>query len=49
MKELKAWVAKRPRDSSLGTEKIHKQLIAKPLNITEGLNKLKAEMKTSKA
>ena len=49
MQELKAWVAKRPRDSSLGTEKIHKQLIAKPLNINEGLNKLKAEMKTSKA
>lgn len=46
MKELKAWIAKRPRDSSLDTEKIRKQLKAKPLNITEGLRQLKEEMKT---
>ena len=43
MSELKAWVAKRPRDSSLSTEKIQKQLITKPLNITEELRKLKEE------
>ncbi|HII85989.1 TPA: dTDP-4-dehydrorhamnose reductase [Candidatus Bathyarchaeota archaeon] len=46
MSELKAWVAKRPRDSSLNTEKIRKQLKAKPLNIVEGIVKLKAEMET---
>ena len=46
MEELKAWIAKRPRDSSLNTEKIRKQLIAKPLNIAEGLDKFKAEMET---
>ncbi len=44
MKELKAWVAKRPRDSSLNTQKIRKQLKVKPLNITEGLARLKKEM-----
>ena len=43
MEELKAWIAKRPRDSSLNTEKVRKHLIAKPLNIAEGLRKLKAE------
>jgi len=43
MSELKAWVAKRPRDSSLSTEKIQKQLITKPLNINEELRKLKEE------
>ena len=46
MSELKAWVAKRPRDSSLSTKKIQKQLITKPLNITEGLRKLKEERET---
>ena len=46
MSELKAWVAKRPRDSSLSTAKIQKQLITKPLNITEGLRKLKEERET---
>lgn len=46
MKELKAWTAKRPRDSSLDTTKIQKQLRTKPLNINEGLSKLKEEMKT---
>jgi dTDP-4-dehydrorhamnose reductase len=45
MNELKVWVAKRPRDSSLSTEKIQKQLITKPLNITEELRKLKEERK----
>jgi len=45
MTELKAWIAKRPRDSSLNTKKIQKQLGTKPLNINEGLSKLKDEMK----
>jgi dTDP-4-dehydrorhamnose reductase len=46
MSQLTAWVAKRPRDSSLNTSKIQKQLKTKPLDITEGLNKMKEEMKT---
>jgi dTDP-4-dehydrorhamnose reductase len=46
MSQLTAWTAKRPKDSSLNTGKIQKQLKTKPLNITEGLNKMKEEMKT---
>jgi dTDP-4-dehydrorhamnose reductase len=46
MSQLTAWIAKRPKDSSLDTGKIQKQLKTKPLNITEGLNKMKEEMKT---
>jgi dTDP-4-dehydrorhamnose reductase len=46
MAKLTAWIAKRPRDSSLNTNKIQKQLKAKPLNITEGLKKMKQEMET---
>jgi dTDP-4-dehydrorhamnose reductase len=46
MSQLTAWVAKRPKDSSLNTDKIQKQLKTKPLNITEGLNKMKDEAKT---
>jgi len=46
MEKLKSWIAKRPRDSSLNTQKMRKQLNAKPLNITEGLARLKAEMET---
>jgi dTDP-4-dehydrorhamnose reductase len=45
MNELKAWIAKRPKDSSLNTKKIQEQLKTKPLNINEGLSKLKEEMK----
>jgi dTDP-4-dehydrorhamnose reductase len=45
MNELKAWIAKRPRDSSLSTEKVQQQLKTKPLSINEGLSKLKEEMK----
>jgi dTDP-4-dehydrorhamnose reductase len=45
MSQITAWIAKRPRDSSLKTDKIQKQLKTKPLNITEGLNKMKQEMK----
>jgi dTDP-4-dehydrorhamnose reductase len=46
MSQLTAWIAKRPKDSSLNTDKIQKQLKTKPLNITEGLNKMKDEAKT---
>ncbi len=46
MSRLAVWVAKRPRDSSLNTEKIQKQLKTKPLNVTEGLNRMKKEAET---
>ena len=46
MEQLTAWIAKRPRDSSLNTDKIRSQLEAKPLNITEGLDRMKREAKT---
>ena len=45
MSQLTVWIAKRPKDSSLNTGKIQKQLKTKPLNIAEGLNKMKEEMK----
>ncbi len=45
MNELKAWIAKRPRDSSLSTHKIQQHLQTKPLNINDGLNRLKEELK----
>ncbi|MEM2618786.1 MAG: dTDP-4-dehydrorhamnose reductase [Candidatus Hadarchaeales archaeon] len=41
MAELKAWVAKRPRDSSLRVDKIERQLKIKPLNVSEGLRLMK--------
>jgi dTDP-4-dehydrorhamnose reductase len=46
MNQLTTWVAKRPRDSSLNTDRIRKQLRTRPLNITEGLNRMKTEEKT---
>jgi len=46
MSQLTAWIAQRPKDSSLNTEKIQKQLTTKPLNISEGLNKMKKEAET---
>jgi len=46
MNQLTAWIAKRPKDSSLNTDKIQKQLKTKPLNITEGLNRMKKEAET---
>jgi len=46
MRQITAWTAKRPRDSSLDTRKIRKQLKTKPLNITEGLNKMREEAQT---
>ena len=41
MKQVTAWKAKRPKDSSLNTNKIKDLLKAKPLNINEGLKKMK--------
>jgi dTDP-4-dehydrorhamnose reductase len=46
MNQLTAWIAKRPKDSSLNTEKIQKQLKTKPLNITQGLKKMREEAET---
>jgi len=46
MADLKAWIAKRPRDSSLSTAKVQRELITKPLSINQGLNKLNEELKT---
>jgi len=46
MNELKAWIAKRPKDSSLNTAKAHHEFRTKPLSINEGLGKLKEELKT---
>jgi dTDP-4-dehydrorhamnose reductase len=43
MNQLTAWIAKRPKDSSLNTEKIQKQLKTKPLNITQGLDRMKKQ------
>jgi dTDP-4-dehydrorhamnose reductase len=37
MNQLTSWIAKRPKDSSLNTEKIQKTLKTKPLNVTQGL------------
>lgn len=45
MSQLTAWVAKRPRNSSLNMDKIQKHLKTKPLNITDGLNKMKQQEK----
>lgn len=45
MSQLTAWVAKRPKDSSLNTDKIQKHLKTKPLNITDGLNIMKQQEK----
>lgn len=41
MNQIKAWTAKRPKDSSLNINKIRELLKTKPLNITEGLEKMK--------
>jgi len=43
MRQLTTWIAKRPKDSSLNTSKIQKQLKTKPLNITEGLERMLKE------
>ena len=44
MSELKTWVAKRPRDSSLCVDKIQKELKTKLLNVKEGLRTMKEKM-----
>jgi len=41
MSELKVWVAKRPRDSSLRVDKIQRELKTKPLSVEEGLWKMR--------
>lgn len=41
MDELKMWIAKRPRDSSLCTNKAQKQLKTKFLNVQESLKRMK--------
>jgi dTDP-4-dehydrorhamnose reductase len=45
MSQLTAWKAVRPKDSSLSIEKIQKQLKTKPLNVAEGLRRMKEERK----
>ncbi len=45
MNELKAWTAKRPKDSSLSTAKVQQTLETQPLNINAGLSKLRNELK----
>lgn len=43
MAELKAWVARRPRDSSLRVDKIQRELKNKPLDVLEGLRLMKKQ------
>ena len=43
MSQLSSWVARRPKDSSLNTDKIQKRLTTKLLSVTEGLNRMKEE------
>jgi dTDP-4-dehydrorhamnose reductase len=45
MRQLTVWVAKRPRDSSLNTDRMRKLLKTKMLNVTEGLNMMKKRVK----
>lgn len=45
MNELKAWIAKRPRDSSLNVEKAKKVLKTKFWNVQESLNIMKTKPK----
>lgn len=46
MSELKAWAAKRPRDSSLRIDKIQKRIKTKLLNVNDALKKLKEKAAT---
>jgi len=41
MAELKAWVARRPRDSSLRVDKVQRELRTKPLDVLGGLKLMK--------
>jgi len=45
MSNLKAWVAKRPRDSSLSLEKIRKEVGIEPLSLDEALKKMRVSKK----
>jgi dTDP-4-dehydrorhamnose reductase len=48
MDQLKVWVAKRPRDSSLCVDKVRKKLKVKLLNIEESLDKMRKEAKNER-
>jgi len=41
MRDLKAWVAKRPRDSSLRVDKVRKEIGVEPLKLDEALRRLR--------
>jgi dTDP-4-dehydrorhamnose reductase len=43
MGELKAWIAKRPKDSSLSTDKVRKEIDTELVGITRGLAEMKRE------
>jgi len=45
LSQLTAWIAKRPKDSSLNIESIQRQLKTKLLNIHEGLNRMKEDQR----
>ena len=45
MVDLKAWLAKRPRDSSLSVEKIRKEVGIEPLSLDEALRKMRVSEK----
>ncbi|UCE95402.1 MAG: dTDP-4-dehydrorhamnose reductase [Candidatus Bathyarchaeota archaeon] len=44
MHELKAWVAKRPKDSSLCVNKVKKQIDTTLLHVSQGLKKMKMKL-----
>jgi hypothetical protein len=43
MSELKAWVAERPRDSSLRIDEIQRQIKTRLLGVNDALKKMKRE------
>jgi len=43
MKDLKVWVAKRPKDSSLSVDKIRRELEISPSDLNEALKRMKCE------
>jgi len=47
MKDLKVWLAKRPRDSSLSVDKIRRELEVSPLDLNEALKRMKQEKSNS--
>jgi dTDP-4-dehydrorhamnose reductase len=48
MSELKAWTAKRPKDSSLCVDKIQREIGVKLLDVTQGLAEMKRKWKETK-